>query len=93
MTVQAQQCSDHQQVHGKQSVEDAHEGQPLPWSIFRNDLNLRDQISIYANDRQIYETDEDLQMMKQKLEANTVVKTPRWYTNNLLKKNVTNTEQ
>jgi hypothetical protein len=41
---------------------------------------------MYADDHQLYETDEDLQVVEEKLAMNAE-KASQWYTNNLLKEN------
>ena len=43
-------------------------------------------MSMYVDDHQLYETDEDLQVVEEKLAMN-VEKASQWYTNNLLKEN------
>jgi hypothetical protein len=61
---------------------------PLLWNIFQNDLtyDIPSQMSMYADDHQLYETDEDLQVVEEKLAMNAE-KASQWYTNNLLKEN------
>ena len=58
---------------------------PLLWNIFQNDL-VESNLSMWADDHQIYEIHENLQEMKEKLTANAE-KASEWYRNNLLKGN------
>ena len=61
---------------------------PLLWNLFQNDLayEIQSQVTMYADDQQLYETDEDLQVIKEKLTVNAE-RASHWYTKNLLKGN------
>ena len=61
---------------------------PLLWNIFQNDLayEINLNLSMYADDHQIYEAREDLANVKSSLSRNTE-KASNWYEDNMLKGN------
>ena len=61
---------------------------PLLWNIFQNDLayEIKSNLSMYADDHQIYEVGKDLANVKSSLNMNAV-KASKWYEDNMLKGN------
>ena len=61
---------------------------PLLWNIFQNDLTyeIKLDVSMYADDHQLYEIGENLAKVKSSLSGNAE-KASRWYEVNLLKGN------
>ena len=61
---------------------------PLLWNIFENDLTyeIKSDVSMYADDHQLYEMGEDLVKVNSSLAGNAE-KASRWYEVNLLKGN------
>ena len=55
---------------------------PLLWNLFQNNLTyeIQTQVSMYADDHQLYETDKDLQEVEEKLVVNAE-RVSRGYTN------------
>ena len=54
---------------------------PLLWNIFQNDLTyeIKSDVSMYADDHQLYEIGEDLAKVKSSLSAGNAEKASRWY--------------
>ena len=61
---------------------------PLLWNIFQNDLayEIKSNLSMYADDHQIYEAGKDLANVKSSLSRNAD-KASNWYEDNMLKGN------
>ena len=61
---------------------------PLLWNIFQNDLayEIKSNLSMYADDHQIYEAGKDLANVKSSLSRNAD-KASKWYEDNMLKGN------
>ena len=61
---------------------------PLLWNIFENDFTyeIKSNVSMYADDHQLYEMGKDLAKVKSSLAGNAE-KASRWYEVNLLKGN------
>ena len=61
---------------------------PLLWNIFQNDLayEIKSNLSMYADDHQIYEVGKDFANVKSSLNKNAE-KASKWYEDNMLKGN------
>ena len=61
---------------------------PLPWNILENDLTdeIKSDVSMHADDHQLYKMGEDLAKVKSSIAGNAE-KASRWYEVNLLKGN------
>ena len=61
---------------------------PLLWNIFQNDLayEIKSNLSMYADDHQIYEAGKDLENVKSSLNKKAE-KASKWYEDNILKGN------
>ena len=62
---------------------------PLLWNIFQNDLayEIDQNLSMYADDHQLYEINENVTTVNHNLNANAT-KASVWYKSNLLKRNL-----
>ena len=62
---------------------------PLLWNIFQNDLayEIDQNLSMYADDHQLYEVNENVPTVNHNLNANAT-KASVWYKSNLLKRNL-----
>ena len=60
----------------------------LLWNIFQNDLayEIKSNLSMYADDHQIYEVGKDFANVKSSLNKNAE-KASKWYEDNMLKGN------